>query len=113
MKTAGAKKTLYKVRWKGFPETEDTWVPYENLSEGRDQLIAEFKEIRDRGIARVKEEKVENSVSGGHEGPSKQNEAPQTTSHVGSQELDGLRNGASGSLQTLVSLPFLGRTYNC
>uniref|UniRef100_A0A0M3JEC9 Chromo domain-containing protein n=1 Tax=Anisakis simplex TaxID=6269 RepID=A0A0M3JEC9_ANISI len=33
---------LYKVRWLGFDEADDTWEPYENLAEDCDRLIETF-----------------------------------------------------------------------
>uniref|UniRef100_A0A914ZW92 Chromo domain-containing protein n=1 Tax=Parascaris univalens TaxID=6257 RepID=A0A914ZW92_PARUN len=35
-------RTLYKVRWLGFSEEDDTWEPYENLTEDCDRLIEVF-----------------------------------------------------------------------
>lgn len=34
---------LYKVRWRGFSESEDTWEPFENLTESCHNLISEYK----------------------------------------------------------------------
>lgn len=43
IKTNETGEKLYKVRWKGFSESEDTWEPYENLTDGCDRLIIEYE----------------------------------------------------------------------
>ncbi|VDN18992.1 unnamed protein product [Gongylonema pulchrum] len=34
---------MYKVRWKGFTENEDTWEPYSSLTEPCDRLIMDYE----------------------------------------------------------------------
>ncbi|XP_067946223.1 uncharacterized protein [Watersipora subatra] len=40
-KTEG-KKTFYKVRWKGYSPSQDTWEPQDHLGEGCDEVIAAY-----------------------------------------------------------------------
>ncbi|KHN76738.1 M-phase phosphoprotein 8 [Toxocara canis] len=44
VRTDDTGRTLYKVRWLGFTEDDDTWEPYENLTEDCDRLIKTFYE---------------------------------------------------------------------
>lgn len=39
----------YKIRWKGFDESEDTWEPEENLTHCYD-LLEEYNKGRDRDV---------------------------------------------------------------
>uniref|UniRef100_A0A0R3S2K9 Chromo domain-containing protein n=1 Tax=Elaeophora elaphi TaxID=1147741 RepID=A0A0R3S2K9_9BILA len=60
IKTNETGEKLYKVRWKGFSESEDTWEPYENLTDGCDRLIVEYEVS----------EKLKNDGNGKHLQPS-------------------------------------------
>ena len=44
-KLTGDGKTLYLVLWKGYPESEATWEPYENLVDGDGTINASLNEF--------------------------------------------------------------------
>ena len=40
------KKTFYRVRWKGYAPSQDTWEPQDHLGEGCDEVIGAYFDWR-------------------------------------------------------------------
>ena len=41
------KKTMYRVRWKGYTPNQDTWEPENHLGEGCDEVIRAYFDWRE------------------------------------------------------------------
>ena len=37
---------FYKVRWKGYPPSQDTWEPQDHLGEGCEEIIDAYFALR-------------------------------------------------------------------
>ena len=40
------RKVFYKVRWKGYPPSQDTWEPQDHLGEGCEEIIDAYFALR-------------------------------------------------------------------
>ena len=97
-------KTFYLIKWVGYPKSESTWEPIENL-ENVHELIAKYEKTKEEG-----KDSAETKVT---EEAAEINEEQEKLSSEGSEgALDGENEGGRGDTGMKVSVRKKGRKNN-